>query len=221
MPSGDAEGRVALGDRGLDRTGGSRLCGYSFEGVGAEQVLQRTGLSEAARRHGEPDELREQGRRGADREHGDVFGTVPAIAGQPSDVVGVIEVAGAVGGHGAEVELAVAGQAGTAGPGDLRAPCRASHSVAIREGVDTDAAVDHRDEMGVRQTVEDGAGRRQRLEAGDIAVSLRFAGTSSVRPGATCRTLMGGLAVDQSVRGLTTFRRAMRQPAPVRTMASS
>jgi len=126
-----------------------------FEGVRAEQVLQRSGLTEPAGCHVEADVLREQCGRGADRQRRDIFRAIVAVAAEPGDIAKVVEVAGAIRGDGAEIELAIAGKAGAAGSHYMRPPCRTAHPIAVGEGVDADAAVDDRDEVGVRQPVED------------------------------------------------------------------
>lgn len=201
--SGEPNAPIPSLSQGLDGAVFTAVWSEVLQGVGAEQVLQRSGFADAARGDVEANVLGEEPGCGVDRQHRDVLSALShRMAVEAGDVGGVIEGAICIRGDGAEVELAVAAHAGPAGPENMGSPCRVAHALAIGEDIDCDSAVDDGDEVPVGQCVKDGS-RPRSVDAADDEIEVECQPESggfadAVLPCADGRVSGGGILEEEA-----------------------
>ena len=148
--------------------------------VAAEEVLERSGISQSSRSHPQAYVLSEQAGGDAGRERRHVFAQGQSSPICSSNVRGVVKQALHLRHDLAKIELAVAAHARPLRSDDVRSPCGIAQR-AVLERIDRDTTVDHRDQVCVRQRVEDCSGSRPVNAAEDEVVikreqeSVRFA----------------------------------------------
>jgi hypothetical protein len=126
--------------------------------MGAEDVLQRTRLPAPTRSNAEADVLRKQGGGDVDGQERHVLARHLTPA-RVRDVCRIVQQPLDVERHAPHVELANAAHAPPPWPENMRPPGGIAH-VLISADIDGDPAVDYRDEVGVRDSVQNGSGPR-------------------------------------------------------------